>query len=401
MLRKPFPFTDLCARHHDAAAQIGLRFNLRGGLDDRAPQLGGRVDVGALDDPRRLVRAAEGPVENSVEVALRRAEVVPEALGDDRGERRAGGEERLVEHGDEVSRTFGNTRQELRLENLRAGEDEVPACRGVGQAAAPEGGDAIVFESDAAAEGVRVGLAMDEECRRRPAPGVRGEEGLDRPTAETVAVDDDHPVGLLEEGPQWRQCSGGAEKLLLLGVDQRHAAKARAEAVADLASEVVQVDRHRFAAGGAQALECPGEERPPRDRQERFGQRRRQRAQSLAAVVTERLWHDLGTPQRYLDAVLDWTFRGSNQASRIVKGAEVAPSARLRRTIVEAGANVEAEADLRSCVVMPGAKIGKGVRLARSVVGPGATVAAGTQVESTLFALDAEASETRMTRISR
>ncbi len=33
----------------------------------------------------------------------------------------------------------------------------------------------------------------------------------------------------------------------------------------------------------------------------------------LAAVVTERLWYDLGTPLRYLDGVLDWTFRGSNQ----------------------------------------------------------------------------------------
>ena len=84
----------------------------------------------------------------------------------------------------------------------------------------------------------------------------------------------------------------------------------------------------------------------------------------LAAVVTERLWHDLGTPQRYLDAVLDWTFRGSNQASRIVKGADVDSTAKLRRTIVEAAAQVEAEADLRGCVVMPGAKIGKGKRLA-------------------------------------
>lgn len=121
----------------------------------------------------------------------------------------------------------------------------------------------------------------------------------------------------------------------------------------------------------------------------------------LATVVTERLWHDLGTPQRYLDGVLDWTFRGSNQASRIVKGAEVAPGARLRRTIVEGGAVIEAESDLRGCVVMPGAKIGKGAQLIRCLVGPGATIAAGTQVESTLFALDAGASETRMTRISR
>ena len=79
----------------------------------------------------------------------------------------------------------------------------------------------------------------------------------------------------------------------------------------------------------------------------------------LATVVTERLWHDLGTPRRYLDGVLDWTFRGSRQASRIVKGAEVDPSATLRRTIVEAGAQVEAEADLRRCVVTPGGKIGR------------------------------------------
>ena len=121
----------------------------------------------------------------------------------------------------------------------------------------------------------------------------------------------------------------------------------------------------------------------------------------LAAVVTERLWHDLGTPQRYLDAVLDWTFRGSNQASRIVKGAEVAPSARLRRTIVEAGANVEAEADLRSCVVMPGAKIGKGVRLNQCVVGPGATVAGDTKADASLFSLDPESGETTLSRITR
>ena len=121
----------------------------------------------------------------------------------------------------------------------------------------------------------------------------------------------------------------------------------------------------------------------------------------LAAVVTERLWHDLGTPRRYLDGVLDWTFRGSHQASRIVKGAEVDPSATLRRTIVEAGAQVDAEADLRSCVVMRGAKIGKGAKLNRSVVGPGATVASGTEAEEALFTFDGERGETATARITR
>lgn len=121
----------------------------------------------------------------------------------------------------------------------------------------------------------------------------------------------------------------------------------------------------------------------------------------LAALVTERLWHDLGTPRRYLDAVLDWTFRGSNRAARIVKGAEVDPGAKLRRTIVETGAHIEAATDLRSCVVMPGAKIGKGVLLTRCVVGPGATVAAGTQADSTLFSCAHEGGETTFARITR
>lgn len=121
----------------------------------------------------------------------------------------------------------------------------------------------------------------------------------------------------------------------------------------------------------------------------------------LAAVVTERLWHDLGTPQRYLDAVLDWTFRGSNSASRVVKGAEVDPSAKLRRTIVEAGAHVAAETNLRGCVVMSGGKIGKGVVLSRCVVGPGATVEAGTHAEATLFSFDAAGGETTPARITR
>ena len=121
----------------------------------------------------------------------------------------------------------------------------------------------------------------------------------------------------------------------------------------------------------------------------------------LAAVVTERLWHDLGTPRRYLDGVLDWTFRGSARASRVVKGAEVDPSATLRRTIVEAGAHVEADADLRSCVVMRGAKIGRGAKLNRSVVGPGGTVAAETASEETLFTFDSERGETTASRITR
>jgi NDP-sugar pyrophosphorylase family protein len=121
----------------------------------------------------------------------------------------------------------------------------------------------------------------------------------------------------------------------------------------------------------------------------------------IAAVATERIWHDLGTPQRYLDGVLDWTFRGSSKAARVVKGAVVDPTAKLRRTIVENGAQVAAESDLRSCIVMRGAKLGKGTHLIHCVVGPGADVTAGARAESTLFTLEPAGSETIASRISR
>ncbi len=153
----------------------------------------------------------------------------------------------------------------------------------VREAPRPEGRDRVLFERHAAAEGARVGLAVHEEGRRRLAPGVRGEQGFERPAAEAVAVDDQHAVGLLEERAQWRQGAGGAEELALLRVDERHAAETVAESVANLASQVMQVDRHRLAAGGAQALERPGEERPPGDAEERLGEGRGQRTQALAA----------------------------------------------------------------------------------------------------------------------
>ena len=54
-------------------------------------------------------------------------------LGHDRGERRALGEQRLVEHGDQVPGSFGDACQQFRLEHLRAGEDQMAAGREVGE----------------------------------------------------------------------------------------------------------------------------------------------------------------------------------------------------------------------------------------------------------------------------
>ncbi len=121
---------------------------------------------------------------------------------------------------------------------------------------------------------------------------------------------------------------------------------------------------------------------------------------TLAAVTTERLWHDLGTPRRYLDGVLDWTFRGSRRATRIVQGGEVDPGARLRRTVVEAGARVAAGVHLSQCIVMAEAVVAPGARLERCIVGPGAQVAAETRAEETLFSRAGTGGETILARIA-
>jgi NDP-sugar pyrophosphorylase family protein len=115
----------------------------------------------------------------------------------------------------------------------------------------------------------------------------------------------------------------------------------------------------------------------------------------IGAVRTRRLWHDLGTPRRYLDAVLDWTFRGSSSASRVSRGAEVASGARLARTVVEAEVRIADRARLRDCLVLPGASCGVGVDLRRAIVGPGAEVPAGEAATDVLYHRSADGTTER------
>jgi NDP-sugar pyrophosphorylase family protein len=111
----------------------------------------------------------------------------------------------------------------------------------------------------------------------------------------------------------------------------------------------------------------------------------------IAAVATSRPWFDLGTPGRYLVAALAWGLAGlPERGARIVSGATVDPTARLRRAVVEAGARVAAGARLAESLAMPGAAVGAGARLVRVVVGPGAAVAEGEVLSGCLLTADAE-----------
>jgi len=118
----------------------------------------------------------------------------------------------------------------------------------------------------------------------------------------------------------------------------------------------------------------------------------------VRAVEFDAPWHDLGTPHRYLEGVLDWqtgvegghlgTGAGRrDDSSWVASGAEIDPDSRLLRAVVEADAVVEAGAEIEYSLILPGARVGAGCRVAGSVVGPRVKLLPGTEVERRLVTL--------------
>ncbi len=105
----------------------------------------------------------------------------------------------------------------------------------------------------------------------------------------------------------------------------------------------------------------------------------------LQAVVTARRWHDLGTPQRFLEAVVDWSRAGWPERlwrrSWSSPEAGIGSGAKVRRSAVEAGAQVGDGAQVERSVLLPGARVGKGSVVKESILGFGAAVPPGTWVE--------------------
>ena len=105
----------------------------------------------------------------------------------------------------------------------------------------------------------------------------------------------------------------------------------------------------------------------------------------LAALVTSRPWHDLGTPLRYLEGVIDWARPGWPERmwrqAWISPEASVDPGAKVRRSAVESGAKVGEGAHVERSVLLPGAKVGQGSVVRESILGFGASVPPGTWVE--------------------
>jgi len=112
----------------------------------------------------------------------------------------------------------------------------------------------------------------------------------------------------------------------------------------------------------------------------------------LDSLTTRRRWHDLGTPRRYLEAARDWA---GARGRWISPGAEVSPSAVVRRSNVEAGARVGAGAVVEDSVLLPGARIGAGCEVRSSILGPGAELPAGNHVANELVVAGGERSVIR------
>ncbi|HEV7672762.1 MAG TPA: NDP-sugar synthase [Thermoanaerobaculia bacterium] len=108
------------------------------------------------------------------------------------------------------------------------------------------------------------------------------------------------------------------------------------------------------------------------------------RGERIESFSTAALWHDLGTPRRYLDGALAWV-AGQPGGSWISPSAEISPRASIARSIVEAGCRVEAGARIERSVLLSGAVIGAGSTLRSALLGPGAVAAPGGTVEGELL----------------
>jgi NDP-sugar pyrophosphorylase family protein len=91
----------------------------------------------------------------------------------------------------------------------------------------------------------------------------------------------------------------------------------------------------------------------------------------IGALVSSAPWHDIGTPSRYLEAVLAWA--GLEDAAFPANG-----------WIVEPGATLEEDVMARASLILGGAIVGRSSHLDRAVIGPDVVLPAGARVADAL-----------------
>lgn len=103
----------------------------------------------------------------------------------------------------------------------------------------------------------------------------------------------------------------------------------------------------------------------------------------LSTVATNRSWHDLGTPQRYLEGVLSW----GRRRGWVSPEAKVAKRVKTSRTVIERATTIEGGGEISTSLILEDAKVGTGCRVRSSIIGPGVELPANTSVEGRLVTL--------------
>jgi mannose-1-phosphate guanylyltransferase len=114
----------------------------------------------------------------------------------------------------------------------------------------------------------------------------------------------------------------------------------------------------------------------------------------LASLVTPGLWHDMGTPQRFLEGTLEWA--RASWPERLWRRSWISPEAglaagvKVKQSSIEAGARVGEKARVERSILLSGARVGAGCVIRESIVGSGASVPPGTWVERRLITAQRE-----------
>src|SRR5262245_16696284 len=110
-----------------------------------------------------------------------------------------------------------------------------------------------------------------------------------------------------------------------------------------------------------------------------------QESERIDSLVYKGPWHDLGTPQRFLEGVLDWAKADWPQRlwrrAWISQAAVLEPRVKVHRSAIEPRARIGEGARVERAVLLPGARVGKGCVVRETILGFGATVPPGTWVE--------------------
>ena len=112
----------------------------------------------------------------------------------------------------------------------------------------------------------------------------------------------------------------------------------------------------------------------------------------IAALESSRKWHDLGTPERYRRAVLEWAPSSGWHAAT----AEIAPESKIKGSVLEDGVVVGPDSLVEESVVLAQTRIGEGCRVEGAVIGPGVHLPPHTRVQARMVTpvrSDAMASE--------